>query len=41
VERWSWDEAQLAFVEASARAFRHTEGGWIAEDPSARSDDDV
>jgi 3',5'-cyclic AMP phosphodiesterase CpdA len=33
VERWSWDEARLAFVEASARAFRHTEDGWIA-DPS-------
>ena len=40
VERWSWDEAGLAFVEASARAFRHTEDGWIAEDASARSHDD-
>ena len=29
VARWTWDEARRAFAEASARAFRHGDEGWI------------
>ena len=32
VERWEWNAARLAFAEATARAFRHTEHGWIADE---------
>jgi 3',5'-cyclic AMP phosphodiesterase CpdA len=30
VERWSWDETCLGFVQASARTFQHTENGWMS-----------
>jgi 3',5'-cyclic AMP phosphodiesterase CpdA len=32
VERWEWNDARLAFAKASARAFRHTEHGWIPDE---------
>ena len=29
VERWTWDDGRRSFAVASARAFRHSDDGWI------------
>jgi 3',5'-cyclic AMP phosphodiesterase CpdA len=34
VARWTWDEARQAFAETSARAFHHTDRGWIQNHPT-------
>jgi 3',5'-cyclic AMP phosphodiesterase CpdA len=38
VARWTWDDARSAFVEASARNFRHTDQGWIESSTGSSSD---
>lgn len=32
VERWSWNEERGVFAAESARAFHHTDRGWMADD---------
>lgn len=38
IARWTWDGARRAFVEASARDFRHTDEGWIESSTGSSSD---